>query len=84
MDLTVSVSGNECHKPGIPYSQELDRGMVDLQAFAGIPGAVEGLPVSVIIPAIILGYLAGIIVYRLTRDKNCSMSEPMTKKRTRK
>ena len=51
-----------------PYRHEKDRVMVTIQAFSGIPGVVAGLPVSAIIPAITLGFLAAIIVLRLNRD----------------
>ena len=49
--------------------------MMDIQALFEIPGAVAVLPVSVIIPAITLGFLAAIIVLRLYRDRNRTMRE---------
>lgn len=50
--------------------------MMDIQALFEIPGAVAVLPVSVIIPAITLGFLAAIIVLRLNRDMNITIREP--------
>jgi VIT1/CCC1 family predicted Fe2+/Mn2+ transporter len=44
--------------------------MITIQALSGIPEAVAGLPVSVIIPAITLGFLAAIIALRLNRARN--------------
>lgn len=49
--------------------------MMDIQALFEIPGAVAVLPVSVIIPAITLGFLAVIIVLRFYRDRNRTMRE---------
>ena len=51
--------------------------MMDVQALSEIPGIIAGLPISVIIPALTLGFLATIIVLRLYRDMNRTMREPM-------
>jgi hypothetical protein len=55
--------------------------MMDIQALFEIPRAVAVLPVSVIIPAITLGFLASIIVLRLNRDMNHTMREPLAWRR---
>jgi hypothetical protein len=75
MDLPGSASPDEFRRPGIPCDQEPDRIMMDIQVLSGIPGAVAGLPVPVIIPTITLGFLAAIIALRLNRDRNRTMRD---------
>ena len=51
--------------------------MITIRGLSGIPGNAAGLPVSVIIPSVILGVLAVIIALRLNRDRNRTMREPV-------